>query len=852
MKRRTAFLLVLLIVTALWAVFAWPLPRHLTTGVPSSSRSIEKGDVRTMIPGDHLQLMYHFWLVADMLRGETRFMHNLYEFNTGGDDERFVADPYYVPFSLVYAAGEWLGGRAFGWNLAGFVSLLVSFWATWLLLRRYARSDRVALLCALVGVTLPYRWTTLLVGSPTGFATALVPLLFLGIDLSVRDDRPAGGLLAGLTILFAYCSDLHVFFFSVLATPAWCIVAFVTRDDFRWRSGGAWRRLIVALLPTVVFGIIALGISLWLQQSFTGTDIQDGRSLEAVGRYSPARSGLIDYANTGVSNRVFVGHVLPALLGLGFIAEGLMLIRHRRAGAAVLRRALFVVLVAGALVVVTSLALGMHGPWGGRVLIWCRRLIPPYAMIRQPAKVFCLMPTLLSIAVAIAVSALLEPRLGRLRHGIVAVLLGAMVVEHRLQIDPSICLLHDSQGAYAAVVDDAQQRDRTARAVVLPLWPGDSHWSSLYEHYASLYRLRMLNGYSPVIRDDYMTNVVKRFESINQGHITEEQIEALRAMGTHYIVLHEDAFPEKVSPYPVAYTLGGLKQSPHLRLLEQDESVWAFRIVPPLARDRAAGADDALPWFPAWRWEAEHSISTGGVVRAEEQTSRDAFRRLTARGDMVACLTRAPMVCADGLYWLARVRGHGQLTLTQLVDDEPVAASQLVVGSDTWRWRRVNVPEGVPFARRGLVLALADGTCDVDTVFPTAGHWPQLEANESIQLPAALFFHAGYTAAETGGVILRADTDPHGPVFYGPLLPLSPGFYRVTVDAEPVGDDPGVPLGMLALVEDSETAELVPLVGAGPHEATLMRPSNLPLRLELHFTREADLRVTSLTLTRLP
>ncbi len=52
-----------------WLVVSWPLPRYVTTGIPSSSQNIETPAVRTMIAGDQLQLLYHFWLFADMVRG---------------------------------------------------------------------------------------------------------------------------------------------------------------------------------------------------------------------------------------------------------------------------------------------------------------------------------------------------------------------------------------------------------------------------------------------------------------------------------------------------------------------------------------------------------------------------------------------------------------------------------------------------------------------------------------------------------------------------------------------------------------------------------------------------------------
>jgi hypothetical protein len=78
MKRGTRFILSILIAVAVWSCFSWPLPRHVTTGIPSAARNVEKDNHRDMIAGDHLQLLYHFWLLSDMIRGRTPWFHNLY------------------------------------------------------------------------------------------------------------------------------------------------------------------------------------------------------------------------------------------------------------------------------------------------------------------------------------------------------------------------------------------------------------------------------------------------------------------------------------------------------------------------------------------------------------------------------------------------------------------------------------------------------------------------------------------------------------------------------------------------------------------------------------------------------
>ena len=174
----------------LGAVFSWPLPRHFTSGIASSAANVEKNNVRRMIPGDHLQFLYHLWLAQDTFAGPTPWFHNIYEFNGGDDAEGRGARPYYLPFSLFFTVGSLLGGRACGWNLAILVTLWIAAGFHWKLARRYCADEWVAGMLALVALAFPFQWITWLSGSPTGFAMMWVPILLYGIDRWIADRPP--------------------------------------------------------------------------------------------------------------------------------------------------------------------------------------------------------------------------------------------------------------------------------------------------------------------------------------------------------------------------------------------------------------------------------------------------------------------------------------------------------------------------------------------------------------------------------------------------------------------------------------------------------------------------------------
>lgn len=817
MKRLT--LQSLLITLAVWLVFSWPLPLHLSSAVPSGSNSrlVEAPPV-PMQSGDHLQLMYHFWLLSDMLAGQTPWLENTYEFNTGDDAARREPGAYYLPYSAFFALGRAVAGHAFGWNLAGFLALWLTYVGSILLGRRYTDDHRAALLLALMAIVLPYRWINLAGGSPTGFTMMCVPWLLLGIDLAVREGRLAGGLLAGVSILLASWGDTHVFYFSGLLIPCWCVVALVRREVGPGRDVRAWLRLALALVPVAAGGLAAVVFSKMMARNISVARTAAGRTIEEVKLFTPRWSGLWSWSDTGVDGHIYLGFALTALL---LLALFLLARASKPRPEARRQRAVLLLLLAGVAGVVL-LALGPYGPRAGRLFIAARDLIPQYVMIRQPAKIFCLLPSLLVVAGAVMLT--LAGALRPLRHAVLGlwVLAG---LEFAVRFAPVLCPLDDHNDAYAAAA--AVAPDRPA-ALVLPLWPGDSHYTSVYQYYASQTRLRMVNGYRPFVPATYIDEVFHRFESANQGLLSDAQLDGLLDLRVPAIILHEDLFPEKVSPYPVGFTLQGLLRHPRLTLLDQDGPVWAFRI------ERTPRADPAALLECATLMPARHF---------------DASRlRVSNAGQLV---TRPFVtVSAPDQHWLVRARGDGELTAQSVLDQGPTPLATRTVAGTNWQW--IAFPQPAFPGQQSNHLALTRGAgVEVDYVLYTAGAWDPPAPGGRLTLPAACFFHAGSTDLKTGSVSLRAAHDRPGLQLYGPKLPLEPGRYRVAVEFSSPSPA-GTALGWwyVTCPEGQERAK-VEITAGGTLDTPFELDTNLPLLCVLVFHGRGDLLIHAVHLTRL-
>ena len=523
-----------------------------------------------------------------------------------------------------------------------------------------------------------------------------------------------------------------------------------------------------------------------------------------------------------------------------------------------------------AMAVIMLLALGPRGPEHGLLFRICRWIIPPYAMIRQSAKIFCLMPSFLAVASAITLMALVQLRAGRAWAVLIpAIFAGLILWDYAPQSNPTISLLEKKQGAYAAVAANAAGAadavgtahaaagQTIPRALVLPLWPGDSHYASIYQYFASIYRVRMVNGYNPFIKQGYFENVFRRFESVNQGGLYEDQVAGLLNMNVRYIILHENLFPEKVSPFPVTATLRQLLCHPRLELLCQDGSVWAFKILD-LSRAKSAPMPDWDILIPARRFEMEKTIAERQVtVKISPTAGGRAFVALEVTN---ANLRTAPIRVASvpNLHWLVRVRGQGILGGELITGERMTALAPLKVQAQEWTWLNLPVPAFQGFAVLSLKLVLQAGAVDLDLSLLTAGGpWQWLNPGESVTLPAPIFFHAGYTDLESGGVVFRRDYDPQGFVLYGPKLPLPRGTYEINIAfTSPAA--PGIELGVINLEQNEATVEGVgaarpisAIFAGQPASVRWRQYENLPFNLALHYNAAADLEIQRITIKRL-
>ena len=815
-----------------WAFAAWPLPRLFSQAIPHTNLNPAPQTVQPLASGDHIQLLYHFWLGLDAFSGHSPFFHNVYEFNLGDDSARRQPDLYYLPFSLVYALVAPLAGHAAGWNAAGLASALLGVLFLGLLARRFTDSSAAAVLATLIAAAFPYRWITLFTGSPTGFAMAFPPLLAYGLDRAIRDRSPLGGLLAGLALFFSYTTDLHVFYFSALAAPFFALLSFLRTTPAPRAWPRAARHVLLPLLPFALLAAAALAVSALMKSHLAGSVMAAGRTISEISSYSPSAAGLVSTARAGMANHAYFGlplfALLAALLALGIAARFRREPARRQPRGAILA----VLLLATAIAGVILLALGAHAPFSGFPIRAARRLIPEYTMIRQTVKIYCLLPTLLAPLLALLLGPVFRagprPAVRFASLALVAALSAWTVLQAFAQTSPGFCRLPRTNAAYAAVAaDDTANAGRPAHALALPLWPGDSHWTSLYEYAVMLSRVRLVNGYAPAVPAGYLQDIFKKYESLNQGVASDEQLDDLLALGVRHLLLHANAFPEQVSPFPAAATLRALTGHPRLAPLADDGQIFAFRILPKHPIEHTPHANWPGDLYAAarhWTWNPPLEIPNA---------------------QSAPLLLRAPVFPAPALRFLLRpASGSAQPLLVPPGRTGLSRLTQPIAGFPDWLQADLPSPTGA------CVDAIS-GPVALGHALLAAGELPVPGPDGSIRISPALLFHSGHSIPGQDFVFFHPETVPAGTALYGPNLPIPPGVYDIEISC--AASRPAGTLRLLSLPAKTElaSAPLAGTTGTPSAEGAFIRFRAIPvgpdpIRFEFDYNGQTDLVIGTL------
>jgi hypothetical protein len=470
------------------AAATWPAVLHarshfLSGGAPAHGEAS---------PGDHLQSLYHYWLVGHQLEHGRAPWRDPYSFRPEATPQpNFSGWPYGILFWPLGAVFGLVGG----WNVLqilfyGLAGLAACAW-----LRELGLPRGPALAGGLAFAIAPYR-VEQSVGHLLGPISILLPLSLWAFERTRRGNRwwlvLAGAALASIPL----SGQVHL---ALGAIPFFLGYAFCrTRDRRLWLGAGA--------------GVIAaIGAGLVVRQTVIEESTQSGgRSLGEISHYS-ARVG--DFVSRHVDHSrseqfVFLGWATPLVALAGLI----LLIRARR-------YSLAAILGLGAIVPIL-LALGTRTPI--YTALW--HALPPFRFPRVPER-------LLPIA-CLCIAALFAYTVAQSRRTIVAVLAVAL-----LFVD-----LHARVYGKSAPGDPAGAVPSAAgRLLELPVFDPGVHYGSVYLWYDIAAQRQRPGGYSTTAPRPAKT-VADRLERLNCGDWSGNMAGELKRLGVGAIALHRGLY----------------------------------------------------------------------------------------------------------------------------------------------------------------------------------------------------------------------------------------------------------------------------------------------------------------------
>jgi len=331
----------------------------------------------------------------------------------------------------------------------------------------------------------------------------------------------------------------------------------------RFRSGLLRRclhgSLLLRLAPAFLGIVLGAGWVLMAKRLFFSASVaHGGRTLQDVKLYSPRLADLLSQGS-----EVYLGLVplFLILVSLGLLTASLAGGHRRGQGEDPLLSAFYLFFFFLSFILGSGLAFGPSSLYG-----FFFDYFPFFNYPRVPARIMAFAFLAGAVLSAMAFGALQE-RLranGQAGLGPVFLALLAAMVWYDFGAWRPVGLSIMDRGM--SVYDYVRKHIGDGLLLELPLWPGDSHQSSLFEHYISLDRVRRVNGYTPIVTRRFVDQVYKPLATINQGLLDRDQYRLLRKMGVRFITVHDnpDVFPRKVSPFPPHTTVRRLMTSVYL------------------------------------------------------------------------------------------------------------------------------------------------------------------------------------------------------------------------------------------------------------------------------------------------
>jgi len=304
--------------------------------------------------------------------------------------------------------------------------------------------------------------------------------------------------------------------------------------------------------------------------------VTGGRSMADVNLFSPRFGDFWVRDNSDPERLIYIG--ICSLLGISYAFWRLVKSVFRPRQEFVPSQSILIAFFIFVFLLTYTLALGLSF---GDISIYefCFHHIPFFNYPRVPGRMAVLAFLSAAIITAWSVNCITAslshngmPKLAKLFGFLVA---ASIVLEfHPLRLTGITTLT--ANPIYASI----ERTDTSAKLLELPIWPGDSHQSSLYEYFTTIDKLPRINGYSPIVKRTFIDSVYNPLYTLNLGYLDYDQYKLLRALNVNYMTIHTDPdiFPIRVSGNPPLFTVRRMQASPYVDSIGENAGTHLFKL----------------------------------------------------------------------------------------------------------------------------------------------------------------------------------------------------------------------------------------------------------------------------------
>lgn len=657
---------------------------------------------------------------------------------------------------------------------------------------------------------------------------------------------------------------------------------------WRWPAGG------LAVLWPLALGMgLAVAKMLHLKATtFDTSVVAGGRGLPEVAAFSPRLADLFAPDGDLVIKLVYPGAVLTLLALAGLV----MLCLDRPRGLAKQgRAALWAVTSLGALLLCVGPSLQ-----AAPLYELMYKYVPFFNFPRMSGRWIVMAVVMMSLLGGWSLLALLKNGKARRAGAVLAlVLCGLMLWDFWPSRSPGICLIPPAGPVEATVRDEIKPGpDGGHRLLGLPIWPGDSHQSSMYELMITRTGARMVNGYSPVVPKAYVDKVFWPLYPLDLGEVTGAALDTLRRLEVNLVVFYDDeqVYPQKVSPFPPSLARRRLLASGAFTPVVQHGNAFLYRFNPGAQADPRPGAVTSPVtnlWEAAWlrprvgRLVEDRAASGWGLLFEGSMDpaaplgprlagAKGNVAQARAGADQPGWLSSGPGKYYPAGRYVARFRlragaggSPGRVEVAYGKEPRVLAALELgpaVLPADG-AWHEVAVPFELPTVGPIYLRTWFSGAADLalDAVLV---NFSGREQPEKFYAAQQLWRQVGGLVADArvpGGLAVTAQKDHTPPIYlmHGPQVSLNPGRYLARFrlaagpGAKPAGERPAADLavaGDLGRITLGHRRVNAGQLGSGYRDFAVefTVPRRMEIGLRVRYLGGADLRLAGVELAPRP